>query len=256
VRRERILIAACAAVVTALAWAYLIRLDRQMTLEMAAWCLRPLAGSPAPDASKLAMDMPLNAAGVWLTFAMWAVMMVGMMAPAATPVVMLYAGARKGRPVAVLLVALGYIAVWTAFSAAAALAQSGLHWAAMLSMAMSTLSARVGGAILIVAGVYQLSPWKGACLAHCRSPLGFLMTNWRDGNLGAAQMGVRHGVYCLGCCWALMCVLFAVGIMNLVWVAGLTVFVLVEKLGPAGGWVARAGGAAMILLGAKTALLA
>jgi predicted metal-binding membrane protein len=256
VHRTRILIAACAAVVTALAWAYLFRLDRQMTLEMAAWCLRPLPGSRAPDASKLAMDMPLTALGVWFTFTMWTVMMVGMMAPAATPVVMLFASARKGRPAAALFFTLGYVAVWTGFSAAAALAQSGLHWAAMLSMAMSTMSARLGGAVLIAAGVYQLSPWKAACLTHCRSPLGFLMTNWRDGNLGAARMGFRHGVYCLGCCWALMCVLFAVGIMNLVWVAGLSVFVLAEKLGPAGGWVARAGGAAMILLGARTALLA
>ena len=255
-RRDRLLIATCAAVVTALAWAYLFRLNRQMTLEMAAWCLRPLAGSTAPDATKLATDMPLTAPDIWFTFAMWTVMMVAMMAPAATPVVMLYAAARKSRPASTLFFALGYLAVWTAFSAAAALTQSGLHWAAMLSMAMSTLSARLGGAILIAAGVYQLSPWKGACLRHCRSPLGFLMSNWRDGNLGAARMGFGHGVHCLGCCWAMMCVLFAVGIMNLVWVAGLSVFVLAEKMGPAGGWVARAGGAAMILLGARTALLA
>ena len=126
----------------------------------------------------------------------------------------------------------------------------------MLSMAMSTLSARLGGAILIAAGIYQLSPWKAACLTHCRSPLGFLTSHWRDGKLGAAEMGFRHGMYCLGCCWALMCVLFAVGIMNLVWVAGLSVFVLVEKAGPAGAWVARAAGVVMIGLGVKTALLA
>ena len=245
----------CAVVVTALAWAYLFRLDRQMTLEMAAWCLRPLPGSPAPDAASTPNDMPLGASDVWLTFAMWSVMMVGMMAPAATPVVLLFAATGKGRPGSrALFFALGYVAVWTGFSAVAALAQTGLHLAAMLSMAMTTLSARLGGVILIAAGVYQLTPWKGACLTHCRSPLGFLMTNWRDGSLGAVQMGFRHGIYCLGCCWALMCVLFAVGIMNLAWVAGLTVVVLVEKMGPAGAWIARAAGVAMIVLGARTLL--
>jgi predicted metal-binding membrane protein len=100
-----------------------------------------------------------------------------------------------------------------------------------------------------VAGAYQLTPWKGACLTHCRSPLGFLMTHWREGRFGALQMGARHGAYCLGCCWALMCVLFVVGVMNLVWVAALTAFVLLEKAGPAGAIVARVAGAAMVLAG-------
>ena len=226
-----------------------------MSLEMAAYCLRPLAGAPAPNASTLRNDMPLTAADLWFTFTMWAVMMVGMMAPAAAPVLLLFAAARKGRSgPATLYFALGYVAVWTGFSAVAALAQSGLHLAAMLSMSMSTLSARLGGAILIAAGVYQLTRWKEACLTHCRSPLGFLMSNWRDGNLGAAQMGFRHGVYCLGCCWALMGVLFAVGIMNLVWVAGLSALVLLEKIGPAGAWIARTAGVAMIVLGGRTIL--
>ena len=99
------------------------------------------------------------------------------------------------------------------------------------------------------AGVYQLTPIKGACLTHCRSPLSFLMIHWRDGNAGALQMGVRHGAYCLGCCWALMGVLFVVGLMNLVWVAALTAFVLVEKIGPAGARAARVAGAMMIVLG-------
>ena len=103
-------------------------------------------------------------------------------------------------------------------------------------------SPHLAGAILVAAGAYQLTPLKGACLTHCRSPLGFLMTNWRDGTLGALRMGVRHGAYCLGCCWALMCVLFVVGVMNLVWVAALTAFVLLEKVGPAGAIVARVAG--------------
>ena len=119
----------------------------------------------------------------------------------------------------------------------------------MLSPAMQTSSPRLAGVILLAAGAYQLTPWKGACLTHCRSPLGFLMTNWRDGKWGAIRMGLVHGAYCLGCCWALMCVLFVVGVMNLAWVAALTVFVLLEKIGPAGAIVARVAGAAIAVLG-------
>lgn len=202
----------------------------------------------------MTMDMPWSAADIFLTFAMWAVMMVGMMAPSALPVLLLFAAARAERverrvSLATLVFGLGYITVWTGFSAGAALAQWGLHQAAMLSMAMASSSGRLTGAILIAAGAYQLTPWKNRCLSHCRSPLGFLMTNWRDGITGAFQMGFRHGAYCLGCCWALMCVLFVVGVMNLLWVATLTGFVLIEKTGPAGAILARVAGAAMVVLG-------
>jgi predicted metal-binding membrane protein len=191
---------------------------------------------------------------VFFTFAMWAVMMVGMMAGSAAPVLLLFAATRAGRqqrgvPLAVLMFGLGYAAAWTGFSACAAIAQWALQRAAMLSPAMAASSPYLGGAILIVAGAYQLTPWKGACLTQCRSPLGFLMTNWRSGALGALQMGTRHGAYCLGCCWALMCVLFVVGVMNLVWVAALTGLVLLEKIGPAGAMVARVAGAVMMLAG-------
>jgi predicted metal-binding membrane protein len=117
---------------------------------------------------------------------------------------------------------------------------------------MSASSPYLAGAILIGAGAYQLTPWKGACLTHCQSPLGFLMTHWRSGLFGAFQMGLRHGAYCLGCCWALMCVLFVVGVMNLVWVAVLTGLVLIEKTGPAGNMVARVAGAVMVAGGIVT----
>ena len=202
----------------------------------------------------MGMAMPWTVTDAFFTFAMWAVMMVGMMAPSASPMLLLFAGTRAGRAnrgvsLTTLAFGLGYIAVWAAFSAAATLAQYGLHEAAMLSPAMASSSARLSGAILVAAGLYQLTPWKGKCLTHCRSPLGFLMTNWRDGARGAFTMGLRHGLYCLGCCWALMCVLFVVGVMNLVWIAALTIFVLVEKIGPAGAIVARLSGAAMIVLG-------
>jgi predicted metal-binding membrane protein len=168
--------------------------------------------------------------------------------------VLLFAAMQRGRgagrtPRLVLAFAAGYLLVWTAFSACAAVAQFVLHQAAMLSPMMTTSSARLSGAILIAAGVYQLTPFKGACLTHCRTPLGFLMSHWRDGTAGALRMGMAHGAYCLGCCWALMCVLFVVGVMNLLWVAAIAIFVLVEKVGPAGAIVSRVAGVVLIAFG-------
>jgi predicted metal-binding membrane protein len=227
-----------------LAWAYLFHLDRQMSAEMEFHAAMGMS----------MMDMPWTMTDVWFTFAMWTVMMVGMMAGSAAPVLLLFAASRAKRPgpgvkSSVLMFGLGYLAVWTGFSACAALAQWALHKAAMLSPAMAASSPHLAGAILVAAGAYQLTPWKGACLTHCRSPLGFLMTNWRDGQLGALQMGLRHGAYCLGCCWALMTVLFVAGVMNLVWVAMLTGLVLIEKVGRTGIMVARLAGAVLVVVG-------
>jgi predicted metal-binding membrane protein len=244
--RDRILISACVVLITAMAWVYLIHLDRQMSASM------------EYDQKMAAMGMttnqPWSAADAFFTFAMWVVMMVGMMAGTVIPMLLLFAGvhASRGEQLAWLNVSifgLGYFTVWAGFSVFATAAQWALHQAAMLSPAMRTSSPRVAGGILLAAGVYQLTPWKGRCLTHCRSPLGFLMTNWRDGKLGAMQMGVRHGAYCLGCCWALMGVLFVVGVMNLAWVAALTVFVLLEKIGPAGAILARVAGAVIAACG-------
>jgi predicted metal-binding membrane protein len=245
-RRDRFLIGSCILLMTALAWAYLIHLDRQMSSAM------------AYDRMMAAMGMTSGVAwtpaDVFFTFAMWAVMMVAMMSGAASPVIFLFAAVHRRRdprsvPLAVLLFGSAYLVIWAGFSACAALAQWALHEATMLSPAMRTSSPYLGGAILLGAGIYQLTPFKGACLTHCRSPLGFMMTNWREGPLGAFQMGLRHGAYCVGCCWALMCVLFVVGVMNLAWVAALTVFVLLEKAGPAGGMLARIAGAGMVIAG-------
>lgn len=245
-RRERILILGCVVAVTTLSWGYLFYLDHQML--------------SARQHDKMMMEMGMSMAAPWttadmfFTFAMWVVMMVGMMAGSAVPVILVFAGAHARRgggrvPFIVLIFVLGYLAVWVGFSACAALAQWALHHAAVLSPEMVASSPQVSGAILCAAGLYQLTPFKRACLMHCQSPLGFLMTRWRDGTLGALQMGMRHGVYCLGCCWALMCVLFVVGVMNLVWVAALALFVFLEKIGPTGAILAHAAGAAMIALG-------
>ena len=245
-RRDRVLITTCILLLTALAWAYLVVLHRQMS------------ASAETDAAMakmgMIMDAPWRASDVLFTFTMWAVMMVGMMSIAATPVLLLFAGMQPGRgergvSMAVVLFGVGYIAVWLGFSVSAALAQWALHETALLSATMAASSAGVGGAILIAAGAYQLTPAKGACLRRCQSPLGFLLANWRDGATGALKMGLRHGSYCLGCCWALMCVLFAVGVMNLAWVGILTAFILLEKTGRMGATVARVGGIALIAFG-------
>jgi predicted metal-binding membrane protein len=246
IRRDRVVITSCIVLVTALAWVYLVNLHNQMS-------------SPqAPETSMAAMGMVINApwgaSDVFLTFLMWAVMMVGMMSATAAPVLVLFSGMQardggRGALSPVLLFALGYITIWVGFSAFAAAAQWALHDGALLSSGMAASSSRVAGAILIAAGAYQLTPAKGACLRQCQSPLGFLLGNWRDGAAGALQMGLRHGVYCLGCCWALMCVLFAVGVMNLAWVAALTAFILVEKFGLTGATVSRLGGVMMLVYG-------
>lgn len=245
-RRDRILISACIALITALAWAYLVHLNRQM------------ASAAEYDKAMAAMGMtlhgPWTAADAFFTFAMWAVMMAGMMAVSAAPVILLFAAAqaKRGHPGAsppVLAFGSGYFVVWTVFSACATLAQGILHQTSMLSPAMAASSSRLGGIILIVAGAYQVTSWKSACLTHCRGPLRFLMTHWREGTFGGFRMGLHHGLHCLGCCWALMAVLFVVGVMNLVWVAALTAFVLLEKFGPAGKWITHLSGVAMVALG-------
>jgi predicted metal-binding membrane protein len=247
--RDRRLISVCIALAVALAWGYLVYLQRRM--------------SSTPNDTMMAQmaamtNVPWTAADVLFTFVMWAVMMVGMMTGSAAPVLLLFGNAHAKRgdrhvPRLVAMFALGYVGVWIAFSAAAALAHWALHGAAMLSPEMAASSPRLGGAILIGAGAYQLTRFKGACLAQCRSPIGFLMNHWRDGPTGALRMGWHHGLHCLGCCWALMCLLFIVGVMNLAWVAVLTAFVLAEKIGPGGAIVARAGGALMLGIGALLA---
>jgi len=245
-RRDRVVIACCIAGVTTLAWAYLVHLSRQMSSPTNAMTMVASMG--------MAAKAPLSAADLVMTWVMWSVMMIGMMSPSAAPVVLLFAGTqargdRHGGHVAVTLFGVGYLAIWLGFSAAAALTQSAFHQAALLSPAMTIVSSRLSGVILIGAGVYQLTPAKSACLRHCQSPLGFLMSNWSDGSRGAAWMGLRHGLYCMGCCWAAMGVLFVVGVMNLAWVGLLTAFILLERLGRAGMLAARAGGIVMLAAG-------
>jgi predicted metal-binding membrane protein len=239
---QRAVVIGSIAGITLLAWVYLL---------YQAWAMDHM--------DTVVMTMPgIHAWGMWdltLVFTMWAVMMVGMMAPSVSPVVLLFARIQQQRRaqgqafIASWLFLLGYLIAWTGFSLAATLAQWGLHAATLISPAMVGNSPFLGGAVLIAAGIYQWTPAKRACLARCRSPLSFLLNDWRDGNAGALAMGARHGLYCTGCCWLLMLVLFVVGVMNLLWIALLTLFVLLEKTLPRGLWISRASGAALIAWG-------
>jgi predicted metal-binding membrane protein len=240
----------CILCAAAVAWVYMLHLEQRMS-----------AGAEYRRAM-IAMGMTVGPEWtlpeVLLTFAMWVVMMIGMMAPSASPVLVLFRSTRPrtgGNGTAAVETAMfgvGYAAIWVGFSAAATLLQIVLRQSSLLSDSMAVSDPYLSGSILIAAGLYQLTTWKNVCLAHCRSPLGFLMHNWRAGKSGAFNMGWRHGLHCVGCCWALMSVLFAVGCMNLVWVAALTIFVLLEKAGPRGATVARLGGFALIALGGVT----
>ena len=187
----------------------------------------------------------------------WTVMMIGMMAPSAYPFLATFSvmarRRRGGNPTLLTLMFLvGYLLVWTIFSAIAAALQSALHSASLLSHASASLSPIAGGALLIAAGVFQWTPAKHACLKNCRSPLGFLISEWRDGLSGACRMGLVHGAFCVGCCWLLMLLPFGAGVMNLGWMLAITVYVILEKAFPLGDGLAYAAGAALTGYGVWT----
>ena len=238
-KRDRWVVLAGLAGITALAWVYLAVFAAGM------------------DGMTIAMAQvePWTALDVALMVVMWAVMMVAMMVPSAAPMILLYAlVARKSRgpdrPVAsTSAFAAGYIVVWIGFSLAATAAQWALEQAALLSPMMVSTSPFLGGALLIGAGVYQWTPLKQVCLENCRSPIEFLSRSWRPGGLGALRMGIAHGAFCVGCCWVLMGLLFFCGVMNLLWIAAIAIFVLIEKLAPLGAHAGRVSGALLAAAG-------
>jgi len=244
-RRDRVIVGAALLATALVAWLYLFDLSATMS------------GMDMADMPGMAMtrDHAWGVVDVVLLFVMWVVMMIAMMVPAAAPMILTFATVQRRRreqdgaavPTATFL--LGYAVVWTAYSAVAALVQWRLHEADLLSATMASRSAQLGGVVLIVAGVFQWTPLKQACLAKCRSPLSFVMTEWREGRVGAFVMGLRHGAYCVACCWALMALLFVAGVMNLLWVAGLAVFVLAERVLPGGPVVSRIAGALLLVAG-------
>lgn len=195
------------------------------------------------------MTMPWRLADFALTFGMWVVMMTGMMLPSAIPMILLYQTVSRKRnlqPVLfqVAVFTLAYLLIWTGFSLASVVMQWLLERQAQWMPSITR--DELGGSILLLAGIYQWLPAKQACLSRCRSPLLFLADHWRPGALGALRMGLAHGLFCLGCCWALMGLLFVVGVMNLTWVAVLSVFALLEKLTPGEVWVSRLAGLALV----------
>jgi len=251
-RRDRVVVIVALAIITALAWADLAWLADDMA--MGGMDMTGYRMIPAGRGLMMPADAPWQPIEFGYAFAMWVVMMIGMMMPSAAPMILIYA--RVGRQAATQgklfasssWFAGGYLLAWTAFSLVATSAQWALERAALLTPMMESASNRLGAAVLILAGLYQWAPLKEACLSHCRSPLLFIQQHggFRREPLGALALGFRHGIYCIGCCWALMALLFVGGVMNLFWIAALAILVLLEKVVPFGRVVARVAGVAFI----------
>jgi predicted metal-binding membrane protein len=239
---DRAVIVAALAGLTLIAWFYTWLQVRAMT--------------GVEDMAMPAEFGPWTMSDVALNVTIWWVMMIGMMVPSAMPMILIFAAVNRskrarGKPfVPTAVFAAGYLIAWGVFGLAATFAEWTLEQAALISPETQRVGPGLGAGIVIATGIYQLTPLKNACLAHCRTPLDFVLNHWREGAPGAVRMGLEHGFYCLGCCWVLMALLFAAGVMNLLWMAVLTAFVLVEKLFPAGQWVARASGVLAIGFGA------
>jgi predicted metal-binding membrane protein len=271
-KRDRVITLAGLTALCALAWLYIVT---GAGLGMSAWEMTTLALFPHQHARDVMPSMPGMDMGatapMWMAWgfatwalmiAMWWIMMIAMMTPSATPTILLYArvhrhalvqGQIQDKLAPTGAFAAGYLLVWLGFAATAAT----LHWALeraglVSAMMMGSQSRLLSGAVLITAGLYQLSPLKNICLAHCRTPTSFLSRHWRPRALGALRLGAMHGGYCVGCCWLLMALLFVGGVMNLTWIAALAILVLIEKVLPPGQWVGRGVGIALIVWGVAT----
>lgn len=240
IRRDRVIVASALVVITGLCWAYLLHLTAAND-----------GMAPAMDA----LAMSWTAMDALLMFVMWTVMMTGMMLPSAAPMILLYGlviRKQAGRGVVFApagVFATGYLIAWAGFSAIAATLQWGLQQSGLVTSMVSPATPWFSGVLLVAAGIYQLTPLKGACLTHCRNPMEFLSRSWRPGMGGAVMMGMHHGLYCIGCCWALMLILFAGGMMNLLLVAGIAALVLIEKIAPAGRMTSRLTGVGAVIAG-------
>ncbi|MEI2301165.1 DUF2182 domain-containing protein [Ensifer sp. MJa1] len=278
-RRDRAIVVAALAAVTVLSWLYILWLASSMEMMAAA----PAAGGMDMGADMSGMDMPMDmpmdrpggagegsttsigvaGAHPWspatfaYAFVMWAVMMVGMMVPSATPMILLYArvgrqASQQGKPFAPTgYFAGGYLAAWTLFAVFAVLLQWLLDRALLLTPALSSASQVLSACMLVAVGLYQWTPLKDRCLSQCQSPLHFIQNHGGfRGQPGAAfGLGFRHGLYCVGCCWALMGLLFVGGVMNVLWIGAIAVFVLAEKVIPHGRLLTRAAGVALVVAG-------
>ena len=245
IRRDRIIVLSAATVLVLVSWLALIQTH-----------------SPsAPAHAILEPHATGGLAAIVIAALMWMGMTVAMMLPPVLPWILFFSSvareqdARRSPLPPTALFASGYFAVWGGYCLVAATIQTTLQDLALLSAVELRTGPYLGGALLVGAGIFQLSPLKAACLKHCRSPLAFFLARWREGPSGAVGMGFRHGLYCLGCCWALMAVAFALGVMNLLWMAALTLILCVEKIAPGGQRLGRAFGVMLIVWGAALALV-
>lgn len=239
--RERVIVAATLAVLSVLAWAESVRQAGGMGLGFIT--------------CSMTMGKPFSASNALLYVVLWGVMMAAMMLPSVGPMVMTFFAASSRRPgqraglTATASFVAGYVCLWTLTGILAYAGDFAIQSLPEAFPGLRTYGVWIGGATLVIAGAYQLTPLKNLCLEHCRSPFGFLMHGWRDGQLGAFRMGVHHGAYCLACCWSLMTVLFVVGTMNLVWMGVLTLLILAEKSLRHGAMVGKAAGVVLVGLG-------
>jgi predicted metal-binding membrane protein len=254
-RRDRVIVLAALAIITATAWADLAWLADDMAMggmDMTGFRMIPAGRSLMMPASE-----PWQPIEFGYVFAMWVVMMIGMMTSSVAPMILIYArvgrqAATQDKPFAASgWFAAGYLLAWTSFSLVATSLQWALERAALLTPMMESASNILGAIVLILAGLYQWTPLKEACLAYCQSPLLFIQQQggFRGDPGGALALGFRHGIYCIGCCWALMALLFVGGVMNLLWIAVLAILILLEKLTPFGRVVARIAGVGFIASG-------
>jgi predicted metal-binding membrane protein len=243
-KRDRIIILSGLFFTTLLSWSYIIYLYKQMY---------PM------NMDALFFAMPMTSEWTYIDFSllflMWIVMMIAMMTPSVSPLILIFAMINRQRKQqerpfvnAAYLIA-GYFLVWAAFSLVATALQWLLQLMSLLNSEMKTTNKILGGIILIATGIFQFTPLKQTCLAHCRSPLNFVLQHWKEGKQGALKMGIENGFYCLGCCWMLMLLLFVTGIMNLLWVSIIAIFVLLEKILPRTKWVPYIAGTVLILYG-------
>ncbi|WP_158671939.1 DUF2182 domain-containing protein [Bradyrhizobium guangdongense] len=253
-QRDRAVIIAALGVLAALAWSDLVWLADDMA--MGGMDMTGYRMIPAGQALMMPATSPWQPIEFAYVFVMWVAMMIGMMTPSAAPIILVYARigrqTAEGRALArAAWFTSGYLLAWFGFSLAATSAQWALERAALLTPMMVSASKIVAGILLILAGLYQWTPLKDVCLSQCQAPLGFILSRggFRATATGSLMLGLRHGIYCLGCCWALMALLFALGVMNLFWIASLAILVLLEKVTPSGRLIARTVGVAYFVGG-------
>src|SRR5262245_24104812 len=257
-RRDRTIVAASLVALTTIAWVYVLWLMDSMRMGGMEMPDMRMGANPL-DIVMIPSWQPWSTAEFVFIFVMWAVMMVGMMTPSAAQMILIYARVGRqaelqGKPLAATgYFTTGYLIAWALFSILATIGQWLLERASLLTPMMQSASGIIGGLVLVAAGLYQWTPIKDACLKHCQAPLLFIQRHggFRRNPFGSLRLGFQHGLYCVGCCWALMALLFFGGIMNVLWIAGIAIFVLAEKIVPSGHLLSRIAGVVLTALGIR-----